>query len=178
MRWASVRSLHERFPGENGIAQCRTVLRSDPEPMQRSPAGTTAATAGGRPSQPAEDLRREKRCRTSMPRIAQPLPAQCRGHRRRSKSGRSFCRHRAVDVLARGRMLVGREAVGRFPSGTWDPFLGLGRRWEISSRDQRRETLLKAACMQAATTLIATRYSVKGVVNVDQPRHFIAASPW
>jgi hypothetical protein len=32
--------------------------------------------------------------------------------------------------------------------------------------------------MQAATTLIATRYSVKGVVNVDQPRHFIAASPW
>ena len=123
LRWTSVRSLHDCFPEEKGIARCRTVLCSDPEPMQRSPAGTTAATAGGRPSQPAEDLRREKRCRTSMPGIAQPLPAQCRGHRHRSKSGRSFCRHRAVDVLARGRMLVGREAVGRFLCGSRDPLL-------------------------------------------------------
>lgn len=54
---ASVRNLHQIYTnakalfsrGEKGSAQCPTALLFDPEAMQGSPAGTTAATAGGRP---------------------------------------------------------------------------------------------------------------------------------
>src|SRR5215468_5904312 len=48
---------------EKRSAQCPTALPFDPEPMQGSPAGTTA-----------EGLRQEKRCQTSMARIAQLCP--------------------------------------------------------------------------------------------------------
>jgi hypothetical protein len=53
LRWVNVRSSHERdstlFKGEKGSAECPTALRFDPEPMQGSQAGMTAATVGGRP---------------------------------------------------------------------------------------------------------------------------------
>jgi len=86
--------------------------RFDPEPMQGSPAGTTAATADGRPITTG----RRSSTREAMPdqyatNSAAFAPAMPKSSTSKQRWA-IFYRNRATDVLALGQGLVEREAVG------------------------------------------------------------------
>jgi len=90
-----------------GSALCPTALHFDPEPMQGSPAGTTAATVAGRPIKTGRRSSTTKAMPDQYAMNCAALQAQCRGHQRRSTAGRPFSRHGPADAFALRRVLVG-----------------------------------------------------------------------